>query len=372
MKIAILADPIDNQKGGIHVYTREFVKALVDNPNGHEILLLREKYDPALEGLVEQLVVPNIRWGLGLAALRLLFVVPLLLWWKGVDAVLEPAHFGPFNLPKRILRITVMHDLTPILFPDYHHFHSQWLQKNFLPGILRKADLVLSNSKHTQRDIETHYPSTVGKVHTILLGLSVPLGAVAKRNYLHTQKIDAPYWLAVGTIEPRKNLRRLLEAYAQFREQHSERIMLVIAGQQGWKSEAFFEALEIHPYQEDIYLTGFVPDEALPQLYSHALALVYPSEYEGFGLPVLEAMACACPIICSNSSSLPEVGGEVAYYVDPFSTETISQQMSSLYKLSDSERVALKNRALARAATFTWPGYVREFHRLLTQVHARQ
>lgn len=365
MKIAILADPIDNQKGGIHVYTRDFVNALIRNPGKLEILLVREKYDPELEGFVEQLIIPNIRWGLGLAALRLLFVVPFLLWRKGVDAVLEPAHFGPFNLPRRIRRITVMHDLTPILFPHYHHFHSHWLQKNFLSGILRRADLILSNSRHTQTDIEQHYPFTKGKVKTIYLGLSTPLGAVATREYLDQTGIHQPYWLAVGTIEPRKNLVRLLEAYTRFRDQHQERVQLVIAGQRGWKSEPFFEALEKHPWRSDILLTGFVPDEALPQLYSHAIGLVYPSEYEGFGFPVLEAMACACPVICSGSSSLPEVGGEVAFYADPHQPTQIAQQMHKLFTLKPQEREVLQAKALQRAAQFTWAAYVEEFKRII-------
>lgn len=356
MKIAILADPIDNQKGGIHVFTRELVRVLLATDQENEYILVREKRDPALQG-VEQIIIPNNRIGLGLAALRLFFIVPLVLWWHRVDAVLEPAHFGPFNLPRRIKRITAIHDLTPILFSHYHRFHSQLLQKIFLKGILRRASLILSNSRHTTRDLEEHYPFTANKIATIHLGPEPGFQPATGRQFLEQQNISHSYWLSVGTIEPRKNLVRLLEAYRIFREQSEEQVLLMIVGQRGWKSEAFFEALESHPFRADILLTGFVADSALAELYTHSIGLVYPSEYEGFGLPVLEAFACGCPVVCSNVSSLPEVGGEVARYVEPYNTDSIAQQMIALYRLSAVERQGLKEAALRRAAEFSWERY---------------
>jgi glycosyltransferase involved in cell wall biosynthesis len=359
MRIAIIADPIDNQKGGIHVYTREMVRALLENDRENEYILLREKHDPELAG-VRQIVIPNIRVGMGLAALRLFFIVPLILWWNKVDAVLEPAHFGPFNLPRHIKRITAIHDLTPILFPQYHRWHSQLLQKLFLQSILRRASLILSNSRHTTRDLEQHYPFTQGRIATIHLGPQPGFQPQRSRDFLEAQHIRQAYWLAVGTIEPRKNLVRLLAAYRLFRERTAESAPLVIVGQRGWKAEAFYEALEAHPFREDILLVGFVPDQALAELYSHAIGLVYPSEYEGFGLPVLEALACGCPVICSAVSSLPEVGGELAYYVDPYDVESIAQQMMALHALPAPARADLKAAAAAWAAGFSWQRYARE------------
>ncbi|MCG8327581.1 MAG: glycosyltransferase family 4 protein [Chitinophagales bacterium] len=367
MKVAIIADPIDNQKGGIHVYTRELVKALATHSQHHEYLLLRERIDPDLEG-IEQIAVPNFRWGLGIAALRQFFAVPWILARKGVDAVLEPAHFGPFNLPKRIHRITMMHDLTPILFPQYHNWHSQQLQKIFLPGILRRAKLVLSNSQNTTRDLHQHYPQTKNKTATILLGVDhIQRERTRQRTFLNQKEIQSPYWLSVGTIEPRKNLVRLLEAYRLFRDKHNEKTLLLIVGQKGWKSESFFEALEQHPYREDIILPGFVPDEALTELYSHALALIYPSEYEGFGFPVLEAYGCGCPVVCADNSSLPEVGGKWAFYHDAYDAHSIYQAMQSLSNLSDTQRHQLQLEVIKWADSFTWKKYVEEFEQVLSQ-----
>ena len=368
MRVAIIADPIDNQKGGVHVYTRELVKALEQHSRQHEYLLLRQQRDASLQRL-EQLVLPNFRFGLGLAALRLFFAVPWLLSRRRVDAVLEPAHFGPFNLPGRIRRITMIHDLTPMLFPQYHNWHSQQLQRWFLPSILRRASLVLSNSQSTTRDLHQHYPLTQGKVATILLGADhLQRGQVERRHYLEKQGITKPYWLSVGTIEPRKNLPRLLEAYRQFRESVRERVLLLIVGQQGWKSEPFFRALEEHPFRDDIRLMGFVPDDALSELYSHALGLVYPSEYEGFGFPVLEAYACGCLVVCSDNSSLPEVGGKWAFYHNAYEASELARALEELYTLPDAERKQRQRAVQGWSAGFTWRAYVEKLEDELTKL----
>jgi glycosyltransferase involved in cell wall biosynthesis len=366
MKVAIIADPIDNQKGGIHVYTRELVAALDRQETEHEYLLLRERIDPEIKNL-EQIALPNLRFGLGLAALRLFFVVPWVLSRHRVDAVMEPAHFGPFNLPPRIRRITMMHDLTPILFPEYHNWHSQQLQRIFLPGILRRARLVLSNSQNTTRDLHKHYPGTQQKTATILLGADhLKNQRVERRDYLDDQQIHTPYWLSVGTIEPRKNLLLLLEAYQLFREHVPEQVSLIITGQKGWKSDAFFQALEQHPFRKDILLTGFVPDEALSELYSHALALVYPSEYEGFGFPVLEAYRCGCPVVCADNSSLPEVGGKWAFYHDAHDRDSLYKAMSESYQLRGAAREAYRAEVIQWAQEFTWANYVTQFEQALS------
>lgn len=359
-RIGIIADPMDNQKGGVHVYTRELVLGLKAYAEDIDFILIRERLDPTLTEF-RQIAIPNIRIGLGLAALRLFFIVPIILWWNRVDAVVEPAHFGPFNLPRRIKRITVIHDLTPLLFPQYHRFHSQLLQKIFLRGILRKASLIVANSAFTASDIDRVFPFTSGKVVPILLGFEPEMTPVLESTLLTELNVEKPFWLAVGTIEPRKNLVRLLEAYQQFRTSTKVRVPLIIVGERGWKAESFFEALAQHPNKSDIHLTGYVTRDQLNALYSHAIGLVYPSEYEGFGLPVLEAFACGCPVICSRVSSLPEVGGDVAWYVDPYGVTDLADHMERLYQLEDRDRIELKQKCLTRSKLFGWDKHAREF-----------
>ncbi len=359
MTIAILADPLDNQHAGVHVYTRELVHALVPHSSDHEFILIRQKRDPKLP--FRQIIVPTIKLPIGFSSIRLFLMIPVILRFLKVDAVFEPAHFGPFNLPRRIKRITMIHDLTPIILPHYHRWHSQVLQNVFLKHILKKADLVLSNSHNTSRDLSVHYPFTKNKTNTIHLGKEEMYQPTDERDHLDKLDIYQPYFLSVGTIEPRKNLILLLDAYEQFRTTASQHILLVIAGGKGWKSEAFFEKLAQHPFRKDILMTGFVPKEALPQLYSHSLALIYPSEYEGFGFPILEAMTCGALVICSNNSSLPEVGGDAAFYFETSNVLELVAQMKTVAGLDAAKRANRREESLAQSEKFDWNKYAVEF-----------
>lgn len=362
MKIAILADPLDNQRAGVHVYVRELVRALIANPGPHEYLLIREKVDPELP--IEQHAIANVHLPIGYASIRLFLLVPRLLRRLKVDAVFEPAHFGPFNLPRHVKRITMIHDLTPILLPHFHRWHSQVLQRVFLRRILEKADLVVSNSHNTTADLARIYPCTIDKTATIHLGLGEGFFPDAGTEFLEQFSIDRPYFIYVGTIEPRKNLLLLLDAFEQFRRTSPEKTLLVIVGQRGWKSEPFFARLVEHPFRNDIKLTGFVDQHLLPQAYFHSLALVYPSVYEGFGLPVLEAMACGTNVVCPDNSSLPEVGGKLAVYYATHDHDALAQHLASV-RANAAEIRERRSSVTHWAASFSWDKYSKEFNALL-------
>ena len=355
MKVAVIADPLDNQNAGVHVYTREMIRSMIASNPGHELILIREKKDPELKG-VRQIGVWNTRLPIGFASLRLFILIPLILRWKRVDVVIEPAHFGPFNLPGKTKRVTVIHDLTPILFPELHRWHSQLLQRLFLKRIMKNADLIVANSDHTKRDICKYSPNACEKVVRIY-----PAVAESQMNLsegvLERYGVKTPYFLTVGTIEPRKNHLLLLRAFREFRDRAEGRCQLVITGGRGWKSEAFFESLSEHPYREDIIITGFVPDEYLPILYQKALGLVYPSKYEGFGLPVLEAMKWGTIPIVSRNSSLPEVGGESALYLDGRSHNELALLMQRLSKMKDEERIAKIRKLRDHESQFSWKNF---------------
>lgn len=357
MTVAILADPLDNQSAGVHVYVRELVAALDAAQTEHEYILIRQKADPAI-GL-RQIEVPTTTLP-GYASFRLFVRIPRLLRRLGVDAVFETAHFGPFNLPDTIRRITMIHDLTPILFPQYHVRHSHLLQRLFLPGILRRADLVITNSRHTQRDLAEVYPITRGKTETILLGINDKMELDHSRKFLDEYKIDRPYFLFVGTLEPRKNLVTLLRAYGLYRRANGPTHRLVIVGRKGWRIESFFQELDLFPYHEDVVLTGFVADDLVAQAYTHATVLVYPSEYEGFGFPVLEAMARGTNVICPDNSSLPEVGGNLAYYYPTHDVRALADQLA-LVAAGGPEVTRRAAAGPAWAATFSWTTYARRF-----------
>jgi len=363
MKIAILADPLDNQTAGVHTYTKQLIMALRKENTKHELLIIREKKDPDLP--LPQIAIPNIRLPIGFASLRLFIIIPLILRFHKVDAVFEPAHFGPFNLPKRVKRVTMMHDITPLLFPHHHRLISQLLQRIFLKSILRNATIILANSKNTHNDIIKRFPFTTEKTKTILLGKDEEFEPVSSKTYLDKTGINSPYFLYTGTIEPRKNLNTLLDAFERFRKENDKVVKLLFVGKKGWKTKEFFDALQKHPYRSDIIITGYVDKKHLIEIYSHALALIYPSLYEGFGLPILEALSCGTPVICSDSSSLPEVGGAVALYFDPLDTSALTRHMNDVYQRPP-QNTASKAALIAQSNLFSWKKYARRFLQVIT------
>ena len=360
MKIAILSDTLDNQNAGIHVYTRSLIKELLKRNDGHEYLLVRQKKDNKLTH-IKQIIIPNSNLPIGFASLRLFFIIPYLLIKQKVDVVFEPAHFGPFNLPKTIKRITFIHDLTPIILPEYHRWHSQILQRIFLKRILKNTHLIFTNSKNTSKDLERCYPFTRGKNKILLLGKDSQFLPTKNKNLIKDFGIEQPYFLSVGTIEPRKNLERLLQAFTLFMKENNSHYNLVIVGNFGWKTKSFKTQLAKHPYRNQIQLLGYVKKEELPIVYSHAQALIYPSLYEGFGLPVLEALACGTDVICSKTSSLPEVGGSVAHYCDPKSVNEIKEQMIKVSNLSVGEQKINSQKNIEQAKIFSWKKHAKSF-----------
>jgi len=224
-----------------------------------------------------------------------------------------------------------------------------------MPHFVRAAGAVIAVSESTRRDLLAHLKVEPERVYVVY-------GGVAERfrpaSLAKIQEVRARYHLperfilTVGTIEPRKNYLRLLEAYRRLLDQgYNEG--LVIVGKLGWRYKTFFQRLRELNLEQSVTLLGFVADDDLPALYSAAEIFVYPSLYEGFGLPPLEAMACGIPVVASNTSSLPEVVGDAGLLVSPYETAALA---AALKKLLDdaSLRAALRARGFRQAAKFRW------------------
>lgn len=371
MKIAILADSLDNQNAGVHIFTQSLVKELIYREDQNSYLLVRLKKDSTLPKSVTQIVIPTIKYPIGYSSVRLFYLIPRILKKYNVDVVFEPAHFGPFNLPKNVLRLTFIHDLTPIKFPQYHKWHSQVLQRIFLKKILTSTDHIFTNSQSTSADLEYFYPFTSNKNTAILLGKDKFYEKTVNKGELTELNITAPYFLTVGTIEPRKNHALLLEAFGHIAKKNRE-IQLVIAGGLGWKYEGFLKELESCIFKDQVVLLKYVEKRFLPILYSNAIALVYPSLYEGFGFPILEAMSCGAPVICSNTSSLPEVGGDLAFYFNPTSSQELQNQMAKVLELSDAERGRISERSIIWSNQFSWQGFATTFLNTIHKVSSER
>jgi glycosyltransferase involved in cell wall biosynthesis len=251
--------------------------------------------------------------------------------------------------------VLTVHDLIFRHLPEHHKPLNRWYLNWSLPLYCRRATHVIAISECTRRDLTAAYdvdPEKISVIHEAADPRFAPQTldrvSAARRRY----GLPERYLLFVGTIEPRKNLTRLLHAFEVLkREDLTDG--LVVVGKRGWLYGDFFAELECSPARESVILPGYVPDEDLPAVYAWAQVLAFPSLYEGFGLPVLEAMACGTPVACSGTSSLPEVGGEAALYVDPASAESILETLRTL--LSDAGLSAeLVVRGYDQAARFSW------------------
>jgi len=343
MKIAIIADALDTQQAGIHVYVKELLNAIYSLDCSHDIHIIRasenKNYPKWKEHYIKVKRIPfHIRW-------RQLTSIPALLNKLNPDIVFETAHFGPFRLSKGIKKITMIHDLTPILFPEYHSFSSYIAHKLLLKGIIKRADLVIVNSKHTQSDLAEWAPVSKNKIKVVHLA---PVTKLPTNNDLPV--IEGRYILTVGTIEPRKNHLQLIEAFENLR---NSRIKLVIAGSIGWKSKKIVTRIKNSRKKDSIKLMGRVSNKTLANLYQNAEMMVYPSYYEGFGLPVLEAMQYGIPVLCSDSSSLPEVGGKAALYFPIGNISALTQLISEVLD-NEQLRTEIQIASKAQAELFSW------------------
>jgi glycosyltransferase involved in cell wall biosynthesis len=277
-----------------------------------------------------------------------------------LDLVHDPTGAMPLLLTQRP-RVVTIHDVIPYIYPQTSTRLDWLIYHLWLPLAVRQATLIMTDSQQSKEDIMAHLPVQAERIGVVPLAADRrfrPLNRVEVRPISQKYGVTGPYILYVGALGSRKNLPRLLEAYARLR-QWSARWKLVIAGGRKWKFSPIFEAVERLGLEAQVHFTGYVADEDLPALYNGADLFVFPSLYEGFGLPVLEAMACGTPVVTSNTSSLPEVTGEAALLVDPYDVAAISTAMRRV--LTDPELArGLRERGLARAAQFSWERTARE------------
>jgi glycosyltransferase involved in cell wall biosynthesis len=251
--------------------------------------------------------------------------------------------------------VLTVHDLIFRHLPTHHKPLNRWYLNLTMPLYCRRANHIISVSEHTKRDLIAAYglvPSKVTVVHEAASSHFCPQSSEVIASVRSRYGLPERYLLFVGTVEPRKNLGRLLSA---FESAHAEGLAdgLVIVGQRGWLYDDFFAQLEKSPVRDRVILPGYVDDRDLPALYAGARVFAFPSVYEGFGLPVLEAMACGVPVAASNASSIPEIGGDAAMYFDPLDVRSMSDALFRL--LRDSElQGELRSQGLARAASFSW------------------
>jgi glycosyltransferase involved in cell wall biosynthesis len=269
----------------------------------------------------------------------------------GVDLIHEPAFVGPqaSNHPY----VVTVHDLSFLLYPQGFRALNRIYLQIFTRLSVRRAQRVIAVSESTKRDLVRCYDIPPGKVDVIYNGKNAafqPLAADEIAEFRADQGLPERFILFVGTLEPRKNVARLIEAYAQL---PGNRPPLMLIGGRGWLYDDIYARVENLNLSDEVHFVGYVLAEDLPLWYNAASLFVYPSLYEGFGLPPLEAMACGTPVVTSTASSLPEVVGDAGLLVDPTSTEELAQEMGRV--LADAGlREKMRWAGLARARDYSW------------------
>jgi len=340
MKIIFLGDSIATQKTGIHYYGVQLVHLITKQHPEHQYAIVLPAQDPQFN--FQQIIVPVRKGSQWHLRLRQLWTIPKMVQRENPDMVIELAHFGPFGLSNRIKRVTVIHDLTPILFPKFHGPLSVWVHRLLLPFILKKAHHLLVNSNYTKRDLANLYQVPADKMTVVYPQIVLPKTGATIVNPISLPK---PYFLTVGTIEPRKNHLTILKAFELFCETNAE-YNLVIAGKKGWMSKPFFQAYEKSKVKDRILLTGYISRTTLWQYYRHAHAFVFASYYEGFGLPVLEAMSFGLPLIVVDNPSVIEIAKSYALFFDAENVDLLSAHL--MKSTNEDLRDALQKKSKAR------------------------
>ncbi len=293
------------------------------------------------------------------------------------DLLFVPAHVLPLGvlLRRRMRTVVTIHDMGYLRFPESHTPSQRRYLRLSTSWSARAASQLIAISNTTRDDLMRYAGVQPEKISVVHHGVSSRFRPVEDQRLIAATQakygITPPYFLYVGTVQPRKNLARLLEAYAQARTEvqglrteeedssvlspQSSVLQLVIAGKRGWLTgEIERQATQLFgPGSPSVRFTGYIADEDLPALLSGALAFMFPSLYEGFGMPILEAMACGTPVLTSATSALPEIAGDAALLIEPEDTAAIADGLARL--ASDAVlRADLRARGLARAAQFTW------------------
>jgi glycosyltransferase involved in cell wall biosynthesis len=357
MRIGYLTYGLDRAPAGIGRYAVELLRALAALPNCPEIVLLTtERADMhQLWNQFEHHDLTGCRMLPGLLTIGNAALSSAIRRYQ-LDGIHDPNGIAPFlGLAPGAWRITTIHDAFAYIYPEKHNRLDNWRYRWHLPYAARRADAVITPSECSRCDLMHYLGLASARVQVVPEGVDLrfrPIAAEACRAVLSRYAVRAPYLLYVGGINARKNIARLFEAYVRLSDQHPA-LTLVIGGKRQWQTGEIDTTLRRLDLMDHVHYTGYIDDRDLPALYSAAEVFVFPSLYEGFGLPVIEAMSCGTPVVTSNVSSLPAVAGGAALTVDPLDVDGLAHAIDRV--LTDTALdMELRRHGLERAAQFTW------------------
>lgn len=350
---------------GVERYVTELLKALARLETGHEFILFSDGPAPAS---MRRVALPPMGWwgrlrsdhgGFGRIARR-----------ERLDLI----HCAKSSVPAGLdcPAVTTIFDVIFLRYPEFYPSWWRWYWRGQLRRSVRRSAAVICISETTARDLGAFLPGCRDRLRAVPLGVDADFGAIPDRAVEEERRllgVETPYFLGVGNLTVRKNIPILLEAVKEVRRRHPVR--LVLAGALDYGARGILGLLDEAEREGVARYLGCVGSGSLAALYRGALALVYPSQYEGFGLPVLEAMSCGCPVVASSGGSLPEVVGDAGLLVEPGSAETLAAVLGRLLE-EDGLRQALARKGRMRAAGFSWRRTAEETIQVYQEVLGRK
>jgi glycosyltransferase involved in cell wall biosynthesis len=353
MRIAIDARALGGGGGGDENYTRNIIRALasVDPDNEYTLYVTPGLPQPTIPGAERmrcvELAPKNLQ-------ARILLSMPLALARERID-VFHAQYLAPPLCPSPV--VVTVHDISYEHYPQFFTPAAVLQLRALVPLTVRRAQAVLTVSEFSKRDIVRRYrvpPERVFVAHGEADPIFHQFHNEGRLAYLRQRYgIGGRFILCVANLQPRKNLKTLIASYIKLRRADASRHKLVLVGRKAWLHDEIFAAACASGYSDDLVFTGYVPDEDLVALYNAADLFVYPSIFEGFGAPPLEAMTCGTPVVTTKTSSIPEVVGDAAILVDPLDTEAMAQAIATVLHNPDLQ-ARLTARGLQRAAGFSW------------------
>lgn len=366
MRIAIDArEAVRTQKTGKGWYARALIDHMVSHARGHTFVFYTDKLESeqAREHGDGHENLPNVT--------KKYFPSGVIGWHLKVkndlkkdppDIYIAPtSYIVPALAPKGVKTIITVHDLVAWLFPTRHNVKATIIERLTLRLALKKCAHVIPVSHHTQSDLEKIFHVKKEKMTVVPCAARAafkPISPEAKAKFRNEKSLPSTYFLSVGTLEPRKNLVTLLKSFAQIRQSPQltslpDEVCLVVVGGEGWSCKKIYDTVRRLNLTEQVRFVGYASEKELIGYYNTATALVFPSLYEGFGMPPLEAMQSGCPVICSNLSSLPEVVGHAAITTEPRDEQAIAEAMINI-STNENLRNELREKGLRQAEKFSW------------------
>lgn len=357
MKIAIDVQTTLGQKSGFGYYVKNLVENLEKNDSQNEYFLATPKETHDLS------TPQRFIWDQ--------FAFPKRAKKVKVDILHQPCFSAPLFYRGKV--IVTCHDIISILFPKNLPLWSRLFYSKWMPFSYRRADMIIADSERTKKDIIKYLKIDPGKIKVIYLATSTDFKSVKDKNIIDTvknkYKTGQKYFIHVGTLEPRKNLSFLVKAFSHAVKEGIDE-NLVIVGKKGWYYAGLFQLVTVLGLKNRVIFTGYADESDIPVLYSGATALTFPSLYEGFGFPPLEAMSCGTPVISSNTSSLPEVVGEAGILIPPKNEKIWADKM---IQVSINKKLAqeLSKKGLIQAKKFSWEKTAKETVQVYQEVNSK-